>query len=56
MAMEKETTGLYISGHPMKNYKNQAALKAGASSIGRIISDFRLKAVPSTFQTIRRFQ
>ena len=38
MAMEKETTGLYLSGHPMDEYR-EAARKAGAASIGAIMSD-----------------
>ncbi len=39
MAMEKETTGLYLTGHPMDEYR-AAARKAGAVSISAIISDF----------------
>ena len=39
MRMEHEVTGLYLSGHPMDEYR--AALKsAGAVSIGDILSDF----------------
>ena len=39
MSMEKEVTGLYLSGHPMDDYA-AAARKAGAVPIGRIIEDF----------------
>jgi len=36
MAMEREVTGLYLSGHPMNEYRD-AAKRAGAVSIGRIV-------------------
>ena len=39
MRMEREVTGLYLSGHPMDEYRG-AAVKAGASGIGDILSDF----------------
>ncbi|NLC73027.1 MAG: DNA polymerase III subunit alpha [Ruminococcaceae bacterium] len=39
MAMEKETTGLYLCGHPMDSYR-LSAKKAGAVKIGEIMSDF----------------
>lgn len=39
MAMEKETTGLYLTGHPMDEYR-VAARRAGAVPIGTIMSDF----------------
>jgi DNA polymerase-3 subunit alpha len=39
MAMEKETTGLYLTGHPMDSYRDTAA-KLGAVSIGSILSDY----------------
>jgi len=38
MTMEKETTGLYLSGHPMDEYR-EAARRFQAVSIGSIISD-----------------
>ena len=39
MRMEREVTGLYLSGHPMDEYK--AALKrAGTVGIGEILADF----------------
>lgn len=39
MAMEKETTGLYLSGHPMDEYR-EAVRRAGIVPIGAIMSDF----------------
>lgn len=39
MSMEKETTGLYLSGHPMDQYR-EAARRKGAVTIGSILSDF----------------
>ena len=39
MAMEKETTGLFLSGHPMDDYR-ESARRAGAVPIGAILSDF----------------
>ena len=39
MTMERETTGLYLSGHPMDAYR-EAARRRGAVSIGAILSDF----------------
>jgi DNA polymerase-3 subunit alpha len=38
MAMEHEVTGLYLTGHPMDEYKD-AIRKLGAVSIGRILAD-----------------
>ena len=38
MAMEKETTGLYLSGHPMDEYREQSR-KLGAVSIGAVLTD-----------------
>jgi DNA polymerase-3 subunit alpha len=39
MRMEKETTGLYLSGHPMDDYRVPAR-QAGAAPIGEILADF----------------
>ena len=39
MNMEKETTGLYLSGHPMDDYREQVK-KAGAVPIGSILEAF----------------
>lgn len=48
MVMEKETTGLYLSGHPMDEYRS-AAVKAEAVSIGTIMSDFSQEGIPQTY-------
>ncbi|NCB50727.1 MAG: DNA polymerase III subunit alpha [Clostridia bacterium] len=48
MAMEKETTGLYLSGHPMDEYRD-AARRAGAVAIGSIMSDFSAEDGPKRF-------
>lgn len=39
MAMEKETTGLYLSGHPMDHY-GDSFRAVGAAKIGEILNDF----------------
>ncbi|MDR0862315.1 MAG: DNA polymerase III subunit alpha [Oscillospiraceae bacterium] len=39
MEMEREVTGLYLSGHPMDEYR-AAAKAAGAVGIGAILEDF----------------
>ena len=39
MSMEKETTGLYLSGHPMDDYRKHIR-KAGYAPIGAILSSF----------------
>ena len=39
MAMEKEATGLYLSGHPMDEYREQAR-RIGAAPIGAVMADF----------------
>ncbi|MBR1659564.1 MAG: DNA polymerase III subunit alpha [Oscillospiraceae bacterium] len=39
MAMERELTGLYLSGHPMDDYRDKAQ-KAGATPVGAIVADF----------------
>ncbi len=46
MAMEKETTGLYLSGHPMDDYQKQLT---GLPSIGAIMEDFQNPDGPSSF-------
>ena len=48
MAMERETTGLYLSGHPMDEYRD-AARAAGAVNIGAILSDFADENGPERF-------
>ena len=49
MAMEKEITGLYLSGHPMDAYR-AAAQAAGAIPIGVMMEDFAQPDGPSRFQ------
>ena len=53
LAMEKETTGLYLTGHPMDAYRETAA-KLGAASIGAILSDFQEQDTPSRFRDGQR--
>ena len=48
MALEKETTGLYLSGHPMDDHR-EAARALGAVPIGAITSDFRQEGGPTRF-------
>ena len=48
MAMEKETTGLYLSGHPMDGYR-ETARKMGAVPLGTIMSDFAAEGGPRRF-------
>ena len=38
MTMEKETTGLYLSGHPMDEYRRQAQQKYGAAPISAVMA------------------
>ena len=48
MNMEKETTGLYLSGHPMDAYRDTVrALKV--PSIGAILEDFSQEGGPTRF-------
>ena len=49
MAMEKETTGLYLSGHPMDAYRTLARA-SGAVPIGRITEDFAQEDGPTNFE------
>ena len=53
MVMEKETTGLYLSGHPMSAYQ-AAADQAGAVHIGSILSDFGQEGGPTRFADDQR--
>ena len=46
--MERETTGLYLTGHPMDEYRD-AARQAGAVNIGAILSDFAEESGPERF-------
>ena len=49
MTMEKETTGLYLSGHPMDEYR-EAARRVGAVSIGSIMNDFAAEDGPTLYR------
>ncbi len=53
MTMEKETTGLYLSGHPMDSYRD-AAGKVGAVSIGAIHADLESDREPHSFRDGQR--
>ena len=53
MSMEKETTGLYLSGHPMDAYR-EAARRRGAVSIGAITADFAQESGPARFADEQR--
>jgi DNA polymerase-3 subunit alpha len=49
MDMEKETTGLYLSGHPMDEYR-EAAKRLKAVSIGSILSDLSDEEESTSFR------
>ena len=53
MTMEKETTGLYLSGHPMDAYRGQLR-KLGAPPIGTILADFAREEGPVQFADEQR--
>ena len=53
MAMEKETTGLYLSGHPMDQYRD-AVRRLGTPSIGAILADFAQEGGPTRFADDQR--
>ena len=53
MAMEKETMGLYLSGHPMDAFRT-AAKAAGAIPIGQIRNDFAQEGGPAIFSDGQR--
>ena len=53
MTMEKETTGLYLSGHPMDAYRASAA-RLGAASIGAIRADLEGDEGPRRFRDGQR--
>ncbi len=48
MSMEREMTGLYLSGHPMDGYR-ETARRLGATPIGSILADFSGEAGPERF-------
>lgn len=51
--MEKETTGLYLTGHPMDEYR-QAAKAVHASPMGAILADFGKESGPDTYRDDQR--
>ena len=53
MAMEKETTGLYLSGHPMDQYR-EVARQCGAVTIGSILGDFGREDGPREYRDGQR--
>ena len=53
MSMEKEITGLYLSGHPMDQYR-ELARRRGAVTIGSILADFGREEGPQTYQDGQR--
>jgi DNA polymerase-3 subunit alpha len=53
MMMEKETTGLYLSGHPMDQYRDTIR-KLNAPTIGAIIEDFAQEGGPVRFADNQR--
>ena len=53
MNMEKETTGLYLSGHPMDQYR-ELAKEFGAVTIGSILSDFQREDGPKEYRDEQR--
>ena len=53
MTMEKETTGLYLSGHPMDEYREQVK-QWGAAPIGAILADFDQEGGPTRFRDEQR--
>ena len=48
MTMEKETTGLFLSGHPMRDYR-ELAKASGAVPIQKILADFEQEQGPTRF-------
>ena len=48
MSMEREMTGLYLSGHPMDEYRDKV-VRLGATPIGALLSDFAREEGPEHF-------
>ena len=48
MSMEREMTGLYLTGHPMDDYRERARA-AGATRVGVILNDFADENGPQRF-------
>ena len=49
MRMEREMTGLYLSGHPMDGYRDTAR-RLGAVPIGEVMADFAAEDGPRQFR------
>lgn len=49
MTMEKEATGLYLTGHPMDEYREEA-LRQHAAPIAAILADFQREEGPQSFR------
>jgi len=49
MKMEKETTGLYLTGHPMDDYR-ELARQYRAAPMGSILADFDREEGPETYR------
>ncbi|WP_295858419.1 DNA polymerase III subunit alpha [uncultured Oscillibacter sp.] len=55
MNMEKETTGLYLSGHPMDQYREEVR-RLNVPSIAAILDDFAQEGGPVRFADGQRIQ
>ena len=53
MTMEKETTGLYLTGHPMDQYRDMVR-RRGAVPIGSIMTDFAREEGPQEYRDGQR--
>ena len=53
MKMEKETTGLYLTGHPMDDYR-EAVKRYHAAPMGAILADFDGEEGPQTYRDGQR--
>lgn len=53
MKMEKETTGLYLTGHPMDDYR-ELTRKLRAAPMGAILADFGGENGPQTYRDGQR--
>ncbi|MFR4757833.1 MAG: hypothetical protein ACLT9P_06800 [Evtepia gabavorous] len=53
MTMEKEVTGLYLSGHPMDAYRDTVRAQ-GAVPIGSVLEDFAQEEGPASYQDGQR--
>ena len=49
MNMEKETTGLYLSGHPMDEYRGEA-VRLGAVTLASVLGDFAREDGPRRYR------